>query len=67
MPGGRARSAIARTDWDADGLWPHGWRGHLKGYARRPGDDDAADEAGELRPAHRQPDLGPRGRDQGLA
>jgi hypothetical protein len=51
---GRSRSALARADRDAHGRDPRGWRGDLEGHACRPGDDDAADEAGEAPPADRQ-------------
>jgi len=49
---GNARSALAGTNRDADGRGPRRWRGQLEGHTGRPGDDDAAYEAGEARPAH---------------
>jgi MFS family permease len=63
----RVRSALAGADWDGDGRCSRGWRGDLEGDAGRPGDDDAAGEAGEAGPAHGQPYLAPRSRDEGLA
>src|SRR6266568_919179 len=43
-------SARGRTDRDGDGRFSRAWRGDLEGDAGRPGDDDAAGEAGEARP-----------------
>ncbi len=63
----QACSAFARTDWDGDGRCSRGWREDLEGDAGRPSDDDAAREASEARPAHRQPYLAPRSRYKHLA
>jgi hypothetical protein len=60
-------SARGRTDRDGDGRFSRAWRGDLEGDAGRPGDDDAAGEAGEARPAYRQPDRVPRSCEESLA
>ena len=60
-------SARGRTDRDGDGRFLRAWRGDLEGDAGRPGDDDAAGEAGEARPAYGQPDRVPRSREESLA
>jgi hypothetical protein len=60
-------SARGWTDRDGDGRFSRAWRGDLEGDAGRPGDDDAAGEAGEARPAYRQPDRVPRSREESLA
>ena len=78
LPGGGAGSRIGlrwpglgsargRTDRDGDGRFLRAWRGDLEGDAGRPGDDDAAGEAGEARPAYGQPDRVPRSREESLA
>src|SRR5689334_16218712 len=64
---GRTRSALARTDRDAYDRGPGRWRRDLESHAGRPGDDDAAGETGEARPAHGQPHPCPRSREQLLA
>lgn len=65
--GAGAGSARDRTDRDGDGRCSRAWRGDLEGDAGRPGDDDAAGESGEARPAYRQPDRVPRNREESLA
>jgi len=65
--GGRVKDRALARPWDGDGRCSRGWRGDLEGDAGRPGDDDAANEAGEAGPAHGQPYLAPRGRDEGFA
>src|SRR5437762_1446917 len=60
-------SARGWTDRDGYGRFSRAWRGDLEGDAGRPGDDDAAGEAGEARPAYRQPDRVPRSCEESLA
>src|SRR6516225_9438240 len=59
--------ARGRTDGDGDSRCTRGWRGDLEGDAGRSRDYDAAGEAGEARPAHGQPYLAPRSREEVLA